>query len=616
MVLHGVIYLYQEVSMHLNQLKESKSGRIFLSFQETHRVKGKNKTTTVKRIGYLDEFISLYEDPIAHFKELAKQLSIENKVEISASLDEHYTFDTQYSRGDDSSYRTEGLVYHLGILPLSQIYHEMEIDYFMNNRRRYTKAKFNHNTILQMLVFGRILFPDSKLGTWNNRHKLLGEMTFSDDDVYRSLEFFAKHKTALIRHLNDRVSRIYGRDTTLMFYDVTNYYWEIDQEDAIRKRGVSKEHRPEPIVQMGLLMDSNDLPITYNLFPGNTNDALTLSPTMGDVTEELGTEGIVYIADKGMMSGDNRAEILINRGGYIFSNSVRKADQQTKAYVIDEKGFIINPEGTYKYKSRIVPVTIQVTSQLTGTKKSIVINERQIIFWSRKYQERTRHERSKTIEKAANYGTCENNHGGNRFFKKIVMNKVDGEVLRDEDKAYVRVFDEDLLSKEAALDGYYMICTNVIGLEPDEKPFAKQSRFLSDNLFQLNRPVADHDIIDMYRGLWRIEESFRITKSWLKARPVFVHTEASIEAHFLTCFLGLLLLRILELKTDHSIELNRMIEDLRDLKVVEESPDLFLLTPPTNVIEKIGEYFNLDLIKKRYTMQELKKMVAKTKKTS
>ncbi len=602
--------------MHLNQLKEKKSGRIFLSFQETHRVKGKNKTTTVKRIGYLDEFTSRYADPVAHFKELAKQLSIENKVEISASLDEHHTFDARYIKGDVSSHRTEGLVYHLGLLPLSQIYHELEIDYFMDNRRRYTKAKFNHNTIFQMLVFGRILFPDSKLGTWDNRHKLLGDMTFSDDDVYRSLEFFARHKTALIKHLNDRVTRNYGRDTTLMFYDVTNYYWEIDREDGIRKRGACKEHRPEPIVQMGLLMDSRDLPITYNLFPGNTNDSLTLSPTMGDVTEELGREGIVYIADKGMMSGDNRAEILINRGGYIFSNSVRKADQQTKGYVLDETGFVFNNEGTYKYKSRIVPVTIQITSQVSGKKESIVINERQVIFWSRKYQERTRHERAQAIQKAANYGSCENNHGGNRFFKKIVVNKVDGEVLRVEDKAYVRVFDEDLLSKEEALDGYYMICTNVIGLGPDEKPFAKQSRFLSDNMFQLNRPVDAHDIIDMYRGLWRIEESFRITKSWLKARPVFVHTEASIEAHFLTCFLGLLLLRILELKTDHSIELNRMIEDLRDLQVVQESPDLFLLTQPTNVIEKIGQYFNLDLIKKRYTMQELKKMVAKTKKTS
>jgi transposase len=604
------------VTMHLNQLKESKSGRIFLSFQETRRVKGKNKTTTVKRIGYLDEFTDLYEDPIAYFKDLARQLSSEQKVELSISLDEHHTFDVPYIRGDACSHRAEGLIYHLGLLPLSQIYHELEIDYFINNRRRYTKAGFNHNSIFQMLVFGRILFPDSKLGTWQNRQKLLGAMDFSDDDVYRSLGFFANHKVALINHLHDRVTRIYGRDTTLMFYDVTNYYWEIDREDEIRKRGACKEHRPEPIVQMGLLMDSLGLPITYNLFPGNTHDALTLSPMMGDVAEELEQEGIVYIADKGVMSGDNRAGILINRGGYIFSNSVRGVDEQTRAYVVDEKGFLVNAEGTYKYKSRIVPVKISITNQVTGKKKKVVINERQIVFWSRKYQQRTRHERAKAIEKAAKYGTCENNHGGNRYFKKEVINKIDGEVLKDEDKMYVRIFDEDLLSKDEALDGYYMICTNVIGLEANQEPFSRQSRFLHDNMFQLNRPVTDLDIIEMYRGLWRIEESFRITKSWLKARPVFVHTEASIEAHFLTCFLGLLLLRILEVKTDHTIELNKMIEDLRNLQVVEEAPDLFLLTHPTNVVKKIGEYFDLDLIKKRYTMQELRKMAAKTKKTS
>lgn len=601
-------------NMYLNQLKESKTGRIFLSFQESFRVKGKTGTRTVRRIGYLDEFTDQFDDPIAHFKALAKQLSRENKVKLNVSLAEHYAFDCPYIKGEISTHRKGGQVLNLGFLPLSRIYHELEIDYFMNNRRRYTNAQFNHNIIFQMLVFGRILFPDSKLGTWQNRHQLIGNMNFSDDDVYRSLEFFAKHKSALIRHLHTMISRLYGRDTSLMFYDVTNYYWEIDQEDDLRKRGPSKEHRPEPIVQMGLLMDSRSLPITYNLFPGNTNDSLTFSPTMGDVSEELEKDGIVYIADKGMMSGDNRAEILINRNGYIISTSVRNADRKTQKYVTDDLGFTINREGTYKYKSRVVPVTISVTDQSTGKKKKVVVNERQIVFWSRKYQERTRHERAQVIQKAATYGTCENNHGGNRYFKKLVIDKSDGAIV--EDTEYARIFDDDLFSKDAALDGYYMICTNVVGLGPDEKPFNRQSRFLPDNMFQLNRPVGDRDIIDMYRGLWKIEESFRITKSWLKARPIFVHTAASIEAHFLTCFLGLLFLRILELKTDYAIELNRMIKDLRKLQVVEESEDLFLLTHPTNVVKKIGECFDLDLIKKRYTMQELKKMAAKTKKTS
>jgi transposase len=600
--------------MHLNQLEEKKTGRIFLSFQESFRVKGKNKTRTVKRIGYLDEFTDLYDDPIAHFKELAKQETLETKRSFDVSLNERYTFNGQYVKGDPSTYRIAGQSFNMGQLPLSQLYHELEIDYFINNRRRYTKAKFNHNTIFQMLVFGRILFPDSKIGTWQNRHKLLGKMGFSDDDVYRSLEFFAQHKSALIKHLDKKITKLYGRDTSLMFYDVTNYYWEIDKEDDLRKRGPCKEHRPEPIVQMGLLMDSNGLPITYGLFSGNTNDCLTLSPMMGEVSEDLEAEGVIYIADKGLMSGDNRAEILINRGGYIFSNSVRGASKPTKKYVTDETGYITNEQGTYKYKARIVPTEINITNQITGKKKKVIINERQVVFWSKKYQDRTRIERAKALEKAVKFGTSENNHGGNKYFKKIVVDKVDGAIV--ENKEYIRILDEDLLSKDEALDGYYMICTNVIGLEPQNPSFKTKSRFLHDNMFQLNKKVTDTDIIEMYRGLWRIEESFRITKSCLRARPVFVHTESSIEAHFLTCFIGLLLLRILELKTNYSIELNRMVEDLRNAQLVEEQDDIFLLTNPTNVLMKIGQYLDQDLIKKRYTLQELKKMLARTKKSN
>jgi len=603
--------------MHLIKLPEQKTGRLLLLFGESRRINGKNTNRTVERIGYLDEFTDTYADPIAHFKQEAKKRTAESKVKLELSLSEHFSFAHDYQKQLDRKDDTErfscsDLAVWYGMLPLSHIYHELELDYFLNNRRRYTQASFNHNAIFQMLVYGRILFPDSKLGTWRDRHRLLGNMDFTDDDVYRSLEFFAKHKGAMIRHLHKRVGRLYGRDTSLLFYDVTNYYWEIDEEDSIRKRGCSKEHRPEPIVQMGLLMDANALPVTYGLFPGNTNDCLTLSPMMGEVSEDLHAEGVVYVADKGMMSGDNRAEILVNRGGYVFSSSVRGASKETKQYVTDEHGFIRNGDGTSQYKSRIVPTEISLTDFSTGKKQKVTINERQIVFWSRKYQDRTRYEREKALQQAAAYGSCENNHGGNRYFKKVVVNKVDGEVI--EHKEYIRILDEDLLSAEEALDGYYLICTNVVGLGPDEQPFGKPSRFLTDNLFQMNRVVTDQDIIEMYRGLWRIEESFRITKSWLKARPVFVHQEPSIEAHFLTCFVGLLILRILELKTHRSIEVNRMVESLRKARLVAASPDVLISSYCDNILARIGSALDLDMTKKRYSVTELAKLLAKTRK--
>lgn len=604
--------------MHLIKLPEKKTGRILLLFGESKRINGKNTNRTVERIGYLDEFTDLYADPIAHFKQVAKERTVESKVKLELSLSEHFSFEHEYHKQFDcrdatASFSSSELSVWYGMLPLSRIYHELELDYFLNNRRRYTKASYNHNAIFQMLVYGRILFPDSKLGTWQDRNKLLGNMEFTDDDVYRSLGFFAKHKGAMVRHLHKKVGQLYGRDTSLMFYDVTNYYWEVDTEDDMRKRGCSKEHRPEPIVQMGLLMDSNALPVTYGLFSGNTNDCLTLSPMMGEVCEDLRAQGVVYIADKGMMSGDNRAEILINKGGYVFSSSVRGANKETQQFVTDESGFIGNADGTYQYKSRIVPVEVSVTDLSTGRKQKVTINERQIVFWSKKYQDRTRYEREKALQKAAAYGSCENNHGGNKYFKKVVVNKIDGEVI--EHKDYVRILDEDLLSKDEALDGYYLICTNVVGLGQHEHSFTKRSRFLDDNMFQLNRVVTDQDIIEMYRGLWRIEESFRITKSWLKARPVFVHTEASIEAHFLTCFVGLLLLRILELKTERSIEVNRMVESLRKAQLVYASPDVLISSYCDNILARIGSTLDLDMTKMRYTVTELDKLLAKTRKT-
>ncbi len=603
--------------MHLIKLPEKKTGRILLFFGESKRINGKNTNRAVERIGYLDEFTDLYADPIAHFKQVAKERTVQSKVKLELSLSEHFSFEHEYHKQVDRSDNATGfsssdLGVWYGMLPLSHIYHELELDYFLNNRRRYTKAKFNHSAIFQMLVYGRILLPDSKLGTWQERHRLLGNMEFTDDDVYRSLEFFAKHKGAMVRHLHKKVGQLYGRDTSLLFYDVTNYYWEIDTEDELRRRGCSKEHRPEPIVQMGLLMDSNALPVTYALFSGNTNDCLTLSPMMGEVCEDLRAQGVVYIADKGMMSGDNRAEILINKGGYVFSSSVRGANRETQQFVTDESGYIGNADGTYQYKSRIVPVQISVTDLSTGRKQKVTINERQIVFWSKKYQERTRYEREKALQKAAAYGSCENNHGGNKYFKKVVVNKIDGEVI--EHKDYVRILDEDLLSNDEALDGYYLICTNVVGLGQQERPFTKRSRFLDDNMFQLNKVVTDQDIIEMYRGLWRIEESFRITKSWLKARPVFVHTEASIEAHFLTCFVGLLLLRILELKTDHTIEVNRMVESMRKATLVKADSNLLISSYCDNVLERIGSALDLDLTKMRYTKTEMDRLLAKTRK--
>jgi len=514
--------------------------------------------------------------------------------------------------------------------------------------------------MLRLLVFGRILFPGSKISTWRKRQKLmLGNSEFTDDDLYRSFPFFSKYRQDLIVHLNERVTTLYKRDSSLMFYDVTNYFWEIDSPDydtydqegslvseGLRKRGYSKEHRPEPIVQLGLFMDNDGLPVDYGLFPGNNNDVTTFLPMIEHTREKLHLKHMIYIADKGMMSGTNIANILAHKQGYIISDSVRKQDASTVTYILNEEGYtcftarksrrelheelrrmdytgsVGEYDGdedeseeitTFMYKSRLLPA--KKSSWIhDGTKKvKVTVNTRQIVFWSRKYQIKARIDRADAILKAERNGTVFNGHGANRYFKKEAYSTKTWEVV--EHAEFLRFLDTDAIDKDAMLDGYYIIETNVVGPNSNEKPWEGKARFRNhDCLFELNRPVPDQEIIDMYRGLWKIEESFKVTKSHLKARPVFVRKEESIQAHFLTCFIALLIIRILEVKKLRgTVPYSQIIQVLQSAKIGEVKDHIFRNYCSAPLLKKIGLLTGLDLSKKFYTKQELRSMNNSTK---
>jgi len=252
----------------------------------------------------------------------------------------------------------------------------------------------------------------------------------------------------------------------------------------------------------------------------------------------------------------------------------------------------------------------------------VSINERQIVFWSKKYQERDRYDREKAIEKALSRAgkgenTVLNNHAGNRFIAKVIFDSEDGKLIEKPEFGYE--LDEELKEQEEALDGYYIIRTNVVGLQEERKPFSDNPdavRWHSrDGFFEMNRVLHDLDIVDMYRGLWQIEDSFRITKSILKARPVYVRNEESIEAHFLSCFVSLLILRLLEKKTDYKIPVKTMVDSLRKANLVELSDSIYKSSYCDNVINDIGKALNLDLSKKQYSLGDLKKLRGQTKKT-
>ena len=607
--------------MYLQPLFEKKTGRTLLFYYTARRVKGKIVRTKVSKIGYLDEFLDQYPDPIAHFRAEAKRLTLEEQRAhrtLSFSLHEHFEFSQASATANAAAVEKADHTYNYGVLALLTLYRELKIDAFLRSRTQYRKVDFNYDHIFQLLVFGRILFPQSKLATWREQTRILTHRVCSDDAVYRALPVFAALKDALVGHLHEQVAQQYHRDTSLLYYDVTNYYWEVDREDALRKRGVSKEHRPEPIIQMGLFMDSAGLPVTYGLFPGNTNDVSTMRPMMHKAAQQLANTHLIFVADKGMMGGMNIASIILEHNGYVLSSSVRKADAEMKDFILDQQGYIERKDGRFKYKSRLVPCTVLVDTA-DGKKRQVRINERQIVFWSEAYWKKARYEREMALAKAvAKAGTGENtilnNYGANRFIKKAIFDlEADKEVTHP---AFSFALDEELLDSEAALDGYYLIRSNVVGLQEGKAAFDRPYRWhATDNLFELNRPVSDMDIIDMYRGLWKIEESFRITKSCLRARPAFVRREDSIEAHFLSCFVALLLLRLLEKRTGSTIPVATMVESLRKAQLVQLEDNTYVSAYCDTVIAAIGQALDLDLTKKYYTKGELKTLRGKTAKS-
>ena len=610
--------------MFVKKIFEKKSGKTLLYYGTSSRVNGVPKKKLVQKIGYVEDFLSEYPDPIAHFREEAKRLTAEekaSKVTLEYSLAEHFDFSSDFNKRECSIPESVNNVRSYGALPLLKIYRELELDYFLNIKRQYRKFGCNLNHIFQLLVFGRILSPDSKLATWRDRNKLLNNADFTDDDVYRALPFFSSIKQDMIEHLNKQMVGKYRRKTTLMYYDVTNYYWEIDDEDDLRKRGACKEHKPEPIVQMGLFMDDCGLPVTYGLFPGNTNDVVTMKPMMDRLIAGLGNKAYIYVADKGLMSGMNIAQIILDKKGYVISDSVRKATKAMKSYVLNQDDYIKSKDGSFMYKSRCYPREIRVETN-DGKQKLITVNERQIVFWSEKYQAKQKIEREKAVLKAMDKATngqnsVINNYAANRYLKKVIFDSVTGKEV--DTPEFSISLDSDLIKQEEELDGYYIIRTNVVGTTEEENTDSfngYDSRWHpSDNWLELNKPVSDTDIIDIYRGLWQIEESFKITKSILKARPVYVRNEQSIEAHFLSCFVSLLILRLLEQKTDYKIPVGTMVDSLRKANLVNLSDNLYRSAYCDNVIDAVGRALNLDLSKKHYSSGDLKKLRGQTQKT-
>lgn len=589
--------------MFLKTTKQ-KNGRINLSLVEGFRdpVTKKTKHRVIENLGYLDEYLDRYEDPIAHFKEVARIRTQKIKEEAGKEI----FLGSVYA--DERMDENEDSMRHMGFLPLSAIYHELNLHQFIINKQRSKAMDYSLNDVMQLLVYTRVLSPGSKMASFQQKDNIARPFNCDWFDVYRALDYFAAFREELLLHLHEQVRINYKRRTHVVFYDVTNYYFEVDQEDEFRRKGFCKHNTRNPLVQMGLLLDADAIPITYRLFKGNTHDSQTMMPLLQKTRKEYGLGRIITVADKGLNSGDNVAFLMAKGDGFIFSQKIRGAAQDFQDYVFDKAGYV-ERQGIVKQadawservenqdapafymKSRLCPQEFWVT-HADDRKRKIPLDVKQIVCYNELYARRQKHKRQEVLEKAqkiiANPKRYSKKEAGGalRYIKNIEYNPETGECINT--KRIPRLDIEKVVEDEK-YDGYYSIITSEIDM-------------------------PDHEVVKAYHELWEIERSFRITKSDLESRPVFLTLEQRIEAHFLTCFIALLLLRLLSKRLEGKYAPEQIIQSLRKYQVCFIKDNVFKTTYYDQIIRDLGAALDLTLDRRFLRTGEIKQLVADSKK--
>ena len=423
-----------------------------------------------------------------------------------------------------------------------------------------SKIRYDLQGIVRLLVYGRILEPASKCATMNQNKKYYEKLVASenDDNVYDALTVLDENAEKIFRRMNTCIKRGVGRSPSTVFYDVTNFFFEIPDADddaevevvdkdgnksvetvvGLRKFGVSKENRKQPIVQIGLFMDDNGIPISFGMFPGNRLDHHTLRPAMEKTVDTFGLNRFILVADRGMYSGTNMCHVADAGNGYIVSKSLRKSTAAERRWAVSPEGYTVVSD-KFRHKSRIRE---QIVYDENGKKRRM--KEKIVVYWSKAFYDRDVFEHRKFLDfvgrlRANPAGfrvTAAQSKSLKRFLKKDVVNSRNGEVL--DGTKLVAMIDDDKLNEFNELMGYYQIATSELEMD-------------------------DREVIDKYHGLTQIEDQFREMKGTLEARPVFVNTPGHIHAHLLVCFIALTMTRLIQRKVAASETKKDGGEDLR-----------------------------------------------------
>ena len=569
------------------RLKISKSkNATSLYVIKTIYINEKQYTKTVEKLGTIAELEKKLngEDSIEWAKKYIEEL---NKKEKEESREVIVKYSPSKIIDKDEQHSFNG-----GYLFLQKIYHELGIHKICKEISQKYNFDFDLNSILSRLIYGRVIFPSSKLATYQLSKRFMEQPNFDLHQIYRALEIIAKENDFIQSSLYENSLKISKRNTGVLYYDCTNYFFEIEQEDGSKQYGPSKEHRPNPIVQMGLFMDGDGIPLAFSIIRGNMNEQLTLKPLEEKILSDFDLSKFIVCTDAGLASESNRKFNDKDERAFITTQSIKKLKEHLKNWALDPKEWhLSNDVKAYD----ISKLDEEKDKNKTFFKERWInengLEQKNIVTYSIKYRDYQRKIRNSQIERAqktidtnpTKLKKC-NQNDYKRFIKKTSCTP-DGEIAEKE----IYSINSEIILKEEAFDGFYAVCTN-----------------LDDNATE---------IIKVNHRRWEIEECFRIMKSEFKARPVYLSNDDRIEAHFTTCFISLIIYRLLEKKLNEKYTCNEIIRGLKDMNFYEIKGDGYTPTyTRTDFTDDLHDTFGFRTDYQIVNTSQMKKIFRETKK--
>lgn len=576
--------------MYCTVAGKGKSKSIYL--KETYRINSKKTSTKiVKKLGKYDELLEKFNGNEEKLLEWAKERA---KIETSNKTKDEKIVSVNLST-EKIIEKNNKLSKNSGYLFIQDFCYKLKLQDIARKIKDKSKFKFNLENIMMDMIFARVISPSSRLSSYEFCKELLEEPKYELEDVYKSLSILGKYSTFIQSELYRNSNFVKPRNTTVCYYDCTNFFFEIEQTDNLRKYGKSKEHRPNPIVTMGLFMDGDGMPLLFDLYSGNQNEQTTLKPLEKKLLTDFELSQFIYCSDAGLGSTSNKKFNSKNERHYVITQSLKKLKEEYKDIVFNPINYKKLGENEFcnlddeKDKTENYNSFFYKIFPINENK----LNEKLIVTYSPKYKEYQRKIRAGQIERAKNMLTSEgkikktkkNPNDPARFITTTQSTK-NGEIASNS----TSFLDESIIFEEEKYDGFYAVVTDL--------------------------DCDINEIIKINKNRWEIEECFRIMKTEFKARPVYVRREERIKAHFLVCFISLLILRLLEFKLDGKFTIDKIIKTLRNMYLTKVSnSNVYVPSYERNdLTDSLHQKFNFRTDYEVITSAKLRNIIKNTKK--